>query len=655
MPEQDSELEKLIQAVCWKLYLEPESEKLKSRWKEFEKAPNYQELIGEIGEKLLELCRRSLNYRLGIGQTSAKLEEAEKKIHELWTTFLESMVTSSDIELEKLKNSWHEIVKNYLKPAVCEAIHKALSSQSPQGPELPDSKDSKSSKDYEKKIDELDKKIERDTLPLKDGSLDKVEDSVPKTNSDQSNTADQEDKVSSQTQQISISNNPPIPTYKPPEQKSAPSQNQSPQSPEPENKPDPEAEIASPPVAQWKYIPVPEDEPDKHDESYCTSHPTTDGLKLIGARVRGKMHKHNGTNCDDWFEFANSGDWTIIAVSDGAGSKKFSRVGAKVSCREAVAHLTEKLKAIEIKARETKEELQAALGRKPDWTFTGEDIDSVQNALHQAMKVAYDAVKKKAKDCSQLVPYYKSLENRELDIKDLSATLLLAVHTTINVGETQYSLVLTCQVGDGMLAAISKEGTLRLLGKPDSGQFAGQTEFLTSKKKIDRENLIKKTFVFPGNLKALMVMTDGVADDYFPNEPGILALYGDLVLNQVIEIPKLNESEINEKLRNTHLGSLPSVKEAKSKFQVPEKVITADGTKEVKINYVDAYAKELGVSPQDVVASPALLWAGADGEPMCDECKDKPPEEKLQIWLDSYYRRGSFDDRTLVVLYREEV
>lgn len=635
MPEQDSELEKLIQAVCWKLYLEPESEELEAKWAQFKKEPNYKERLGKIRDNLLAICRHSLNYRL-FGETSANLEEAEKKIQKLWTTFLESMVTSSNIEPEKLK-TWHEIVKNELKVIVRSAISQALSKPSTK-------MDSQKSPNSENPINQVENKT----------GASSTEEAVYEFH-DQHSNDDQHDRQSPQPAVIPESKNPPITPYKPYDEKSASSQTQRSQSPEPENQPDPEEEIASPPVAQWKYFPVPEDEPDKHDESYCTSRTGTDGLNLIGARVRGKMHKHNGTNCDDWFEFGVSGNWTVIAVSDGAGAKKFSRLGAKVSCKAAVAHLTDKLKAIEIKARETKEELQADLGRDATWAFVGQDIESVQNALHEAMKVAYQAVEEKANDCSKFLSYYKILGDRKLDIKDLSATLLLAVHTTIKVGENQYSLVLTCQVGDGMLAAISKEGTLKLLGQPDSGPFAGQTEFLTSKKKIDRENLIKKTFVFPGNLKALMVMTDGVADDYFPNEPGILQLYGDLVLNQIIEIPKPNESEINEKLRNTHLGSLPSVQEAKSKFQVPEKAITADVPKEVKINYVDAYAKELGVSPQEVVASPALLWAGADGEPMCDECKDQPPEEKLRIWLDSYYRRGSFDDRTLVVLYREEV
>jgi hypothetical protein len=551
MQEQEIKLEELFQAVCWKLGFEPDSDQLKAKWKEFEKSNNYQERVSMIYESLLDVCRGSLAYRLGIQSPVMKPQE---DIHSVQTDFPTVIFNKPSVVSEENLESEHRIVNQEWKETIREAIFKALS-------------------------------------PHHDS----------------------------------------------------------------ENKPSPIEETPVPPVALWEYLPVPNDEPDKHDESHSKSVQSPEGLNLIGARVRGKMHKHNGTNCDDWFEFAISGDWTIIAVSDGAGSKKFSRVGAKVSCQAAVDYLTENLKSINIESLETKEALQAALGRDANWAFTGKDIDSVQNTLHQAMKVAYDAVKKKAEACSQLVPYYKSLENRELDIKDLSATLLLAVHTTINVGETQYSLVLTCQVGDGMLAAISKEGTLRLLGEADSGEFAGQTKFLTSQKKIYRENLIKKTFVFPGDLKALMVMTDGVADDYFPNNPQILELYGDLVLNQVIGIRKPNDSELNEKLRQTNLGSLTGVKDAKPKFQVTEKVITADETKEVKISYVDTYAKELGLSPEAVVASSALLWAGATGEPMCDECKDNPPQEKLRVWLDSYYRRGSFDDRTLVVLYRNEV
>jgi Protein phosphatase 2C len=407
---------------------------------------------------------------------------------------------------------------------------------------------------------------------------------------------------------------------------------------------------------KWNYLPVPEGL-DKHDEFYCKESKSTDGLKLIGARVRGKGHKHQGTNCDDWFDFSVSGNWTIIAVSDGAGSKNFSRVGAKASCEAAVKYLSQKLKNFIIQERDTKKYFSADLNRDKNWIFPGKDIESVQNFLHEAVQFAYNAVAQAATERSKQTEYYKIL-NKDLEVSDFSATLLLAVHTIVKAGGTNYNLVLTSQVGDGILAAVSCEGSLELLGKPDSGPYSGQTEFLTSKNKRQKENLLQKTFVFAGHLKALMVMTDGVADDYFPNDPNMLELYGDLVLNHVIQITKPNETDITQHLMKTQLGSIGGVREAKDKFQ--SKIVRViDPTQKnepsvARIYSVADYAKELGKSVHEVVASSALLAGGILNEQMCNECYKMQPEERLQLWLDSYYKKGSFDDRTLVILYREE-
>ncbi|NET82963.1 MAG: protein phosphatase 2C domain-containing protein, partial [Moorea sp. SIO1F2] len=228
--------------------------------------------------------------------------------------------------------------------------------------------------------------------------------------------------------------------------------------------------------------------------------------------------------------------------------------------------------------------------------------------------------------------------------------------TTVKAGENNFSIVLTCQVGDGMLAAVSQESKLQLLGKPDTGEHGGQTEFITSKKVLDKNNLLQKTYIFPGKLRALMVMSDGVSEDYFPHNPGMLELYGDLVLNQIVNISQPDETEISQQLRNTHLGSRGGVEEAKHIFQDEVERILPDQSNEPKtvfIRSVGQYARELGKDVKEVVASSALLAAGRNQ--MCSQCHQMNPEEKLQLWLDSYYRRSSFDDRTLVVLYREDV
>jgi len=418
--------------------------------------------------------------------------------------------------------------------------------------------------------------------------------------------------------------------------------------------------ISTPIIPPWKYHPVPDKdtEPEPHSEFDYKSDQSPEGLKLIGARVRGKMHKHQGTNCDDWFEFSTCGQWTVIAVADGAGSKKFSRIGAKVSCERAVKSLENSLNFYQLKEQAREEDLKINLNQDQNWMFIGEDFKFVQESLYKAFTDAYKEVEKESNKLKNY-RYYNKIAGKTLDIKDLSATLLIAVHTKIKVenSNSSYDFVLTCQVGDGMLAAISHENTLQLLGKPDVGEHGGQTDFLTSKSKLETPKLVQKTFPFIGNLKALMIMTDGVADDYFPNAPGMLELYGDLVLNKVINIPEIDSQEIEKQLQNTNFKNPDEVQKNQDKFQDEiDRILLPNShePKTVSIRSIAKYAEQLGKSIEEVMASPGLLNAGILTQQMCPEREKMPSEEKLKIWLDSYYRRGSFDDRTLVVLYQEE-
>ena len=406
-------------------------------------------------------------------------------------------------------------------------------------------------------------------------------------------------------------------------------------------------EDPSPITANWKYRDVSEGL-DKHEESECRLGVSPEGLKIIGARVRGKKHKHEGTNCDDWFELSESGRWTIIAVADGAGSRLFSRVGTKVACEAAVKRLAGLLGDCSVEKLNMWSMDTFRRDRKKG-TFVENDLEVIQKALHQAMRTAYGAIRREVIARAQLMEYNQFLE-RDLEVNDLSTTLLLAVHTTIRHHDEGYSLVLTCQVGDGMLAAVDHKGALQLLGVPDNGDFSGETEFLTSQGKLKRNNLSRKTSAFFSPLRALMVMTDGVADDYFPHDPGMLQLYGDLVLNQIVDLPKLDEDMIASGLKETKLPTLEDV--AHVDFHVLGQRITPNGIQMPRLHSVAAYAEALGVPITEVVASFPLLSAGARQEPVFDVDR---PEEKLQLWLDSYYVRGSFDDRTLVVLYRENL
>src|SRR5262249_4473585 len=146
------------------------------------------------------------------------------------------------------------------------------------------------------------------------------------------------------------------------------------------------------------------------------------GYRLIAARVRGKKHKHEATNCDDWFESIQAGPWTIIAVADGAGSRRLSRLGAKVSCRRAARFLADALSAGEL--AEEWPSRSALLARDPegkDYQVPG--IVFARNCLHEAFGEAYKAVADHAESLKDSEPH-KCLLGRPVGVDDLSATLL---------------------------------------------------------------------------------------------------------------------------------------------------------------------------------------------------------------------------------------
>jgi hypothetical protein len=78
--------------------------------------------------------------------------------------------------------------------------------------------------------------------------------------------------------------------------------------------------------------------------------------------------------------------------------------------------------------------------------------------------------------------------------------------------------------------------------------------------------------------------------------------------------------------------------------------VTAAGPQRVTLRSAALFASELGEADLTKLAgSDALLAAGARGAPLAPLGRDAA--DRLRVWLDSYQVRGSFDDRTLVVLH----
>jgi hypothetical protein len=282
--------------------------------------------------------------------------------------------------------------------------------------------------------------------------------------------------------------------------------------------------------------------------------------------------------------------------------------------------------------------------------------EQVGAALKAAMRDALKAVLVKIDELNSGVDHLRELNNalalKPLTLRDFYATLLLAVHAPLEIGNKAYSFVMGCGCGDGMIAVINSSAdpdkSCTLLMKPDSGEFSGEVDFLTEKA-LTEESLQGR--IYPGlfgGLKALILMTDGVADDYFPNNPGIACLYADLILNRVFAPPPApGDEELVRALQALGGKTLDEFKQLK--INVPVYRVLESGIRPVEVASLAAFAQQLGVEKEKLALNQTLLAAACKHlpNPVADLTK---PDDRLVYWLDSYNVRGSFDDRTILAL-----
>lgn len=250
------------------------------------------------------------------------------------------------------------------------------------------------------------------------------------------------------------------------------------------------------PRTLWKIIEPPENAP-YFKKNVDHKLITTTEINIAGASRRGRSHEHVGSFRDDDFYVAHNAEtgWSVLLVADGAGSAKNSREGSRIVSETVGEYLKEKLN------------LNQDLVKKiTDWSEDEqkEIFTYFIETFHHAAKLAINALETEALKTEQ-------------PLKSYSTTLLVTVSLKI---ESQL-FAASFWLGDGAIAAYGPTGKVRLLGTPDSGEYAGQTRFL------DRESITTPDFskrVIIGKwaeITHLMLMTDGVSDPFFETDNGL--------------------------------------------------------------------------------------------------------------------------------------
>lgn len=188
---------------------------------------------------------------------------------------------------------------------------------------------------------------------------------------------------------------------------------------------------------------------------------TAKNIRVIATKITGGLHTAKKIPCQDFYQYACSGRKLVAVVSDGAGSAKYGKIGAKIIC----------------------ETLVNVLINTP--------LKDAETAVRRAIETARE----------KLIIHRLNKSKSEEEILNFSATIVgVAYHSNRGV---------FFHIGDGAgIALYGEDGAAGYtLSRPANGNFSCETYFYTMPNWTDclRFTRIEKA-------SALFLMTDGVTN-----------------------------------------------------------------------------------------------------------------------------------------------
>ena len=191
---------------------------------------------------------------------------------------------------------------------------------------------------------------------------------------------------------------------------------------------------------------------------------------FVKASVTGTSHAAAGTPCQDAHACVVLPNGVLIAaVADGAGSAKYSDEGAALAVRNVVEFLT-------------------SCSETPETEV-------------QCLALLHAAIEDTRRKLEALPHNFRPSDGNDgsLSVQDFATTLLCCLVTD------QY--LAACQIGDGAIVERTTEGRTVVLTRPQKGEYANETAFLTSGDSLQRATSIVK---HSSTTEFIAIFTDGI-------------------------------------------------------------------------------------------------------------------------------------------------
>ncbi len=216
--------------------------------------------------------------------------------------------------------------------------------------------------------------------------------------------------------------------------------------------------------------------------------------KAVNYEVCGRSHEKTSMPCQDKTFYSTSNNVDIIALADGAGSAKLSHYGAETVIKAASEFISNNFDAL----------------------ISNEDGKQVKIEI---LNYLLDSLKSKSLELS-------------CELKELASTFLMVA--------VKENVFLISHIGDGVIGYL-KGSELKIASKPENGEFANTTTFVTSKDAISSMKLFKGN---ADNINGFVLMSDGTAESFYYKKDATLApiLIKMMHRNAILEHDKMFEN-----------------------------------------------------------------------------------------------------------------
>lgn len=219
--------------------------------------------------------------------------------------------------------------------------------------------------------------------------------------------------------------------------------------------------------------------------------------KTVATAVRGKDHIETDKPCQDYVYSRRENGVVAIALSDGAGSKKASEIGAEIV---------------------TKKITELMVNHFDDFLMMTETIDDINNPFKRYAQLRAHLIGELTKELNAYI-----IKHGDMNFKDLASTLLFFAF--------KKDTYLMGHVGDGLIVGRMVEpgqDYLKVLSYPDNGAEANITFFMTND---DLEEHFKLFSGSISDLSGVILMSDGPEEVLFSPQDGIHPNTQSLFLN----------------------------------------------------------------------------------------------------------------------------